>query len=334
MLSVEGVVVRYGEVAALAGLDLEVADGEVVALLGPSGSGKSTLLRVVAGLVAPDAGSVTWDGQDLAGVPPHRRGFGLMFQDYALFPHLDVGGNVAFGLRMQGPVRPGRVAEVLEMVGLPGYEDRAVGTLSGGEAQRVALARALAPEPRMLMLDEPVGSLDRVLRERLVIELRELLVRLRMTALYVTHDQEEGFSVADRVAVLRDGQVVASGAPEELWSRPADAWTARFLGQSNVVEGVVAAGVAATPWGELPVPEGTADGPATLVVRADALRVADDGAISGVVEAATFRGDHVRLRVRPDAGPPLDAEVERRAPPGERVSLAVDPEGVVVLGKP
>ncbi len=189
MLSVEGVVVRYGEVAALAGLDLEVADGEVVALLGPSGSGKSTLLRVVAGLVAPDAGSVTWDGQDLAGVPPHRRGFGLMFQDYALFPHLDVGGNVAFGLRMQGPVRPGRVAEVLEMVGLPGYEDRAVGTLSGGEAQRVALARALAPEPRMLMLDEPVGSLDRVLRERLVIELRELLVRLRMTALYVTHDQ-------------------------------------------------------------------------------------------------------------------------------------------------
>ncbi len=331
MLEVAGAVVRYGEKEALAGADLVVADGEVVAVLGPSGSGKSTLLRVVAGLARLDAGTVTWDGRDLAGVPPHQRGFGLMFQDYALFPHLDVGGNVGFGLRMQGAPDPGRVAEVLELVGLAGYERRAVGTLSGGEAQRVALARALAPEPRMLLLDEPVGSLDRVLRERLVVELRELLASLGMTALYVTHDQEEGFAIADRVAVMREGRIVQAGAPEELWSRPADAWTARFLGQTNVVEGVVAGGVAATPWGDLPVPAGTPDGPATLVVRADALRVALGGPITGVVEAATFRGDHVRLRVRPDAGPVLVAEVDGRLPTGERVHLAVDPAKVVVL---
>ncbi len=334
MLAVRGVTVRFGDVAALDGVDLAVGDGEVVAVLGPSGSGKSTLLRVVAGLQPPDAGTVTWDGVDVTGLPPHEREFGLMFQDYALFPHLDVAANVGFGLRMHGvpaAERAGRVAEVLEMVGLAGFGPRAVGSLSGGEAQRVALARALAPRPRMLMLDEPVGSLDRVLRERLVVELRELFVALGVTALYVTHDQEEGFAVADRVAVMRGGAVVQQGRPEELWAAPGSEFVARFLGMPNIVAGVVAGGRADTPWGTLPVPPGTPDGPASLVVRSDAVRPALGGPISGVVEAATFRGDHVQLRVRPAAGPPIEVAADRRLPVGERVHLAVDADGVLVL---
>jgi thiamine transport system ATP-binding protein len=204
-LAVRGVVVSYGSAPLLTDVDLGVEPQEVVALLGPSGSGKSSLLRVVAGLLVPDSGSVTWDGVDLAGTPAHRRGFGLVFQDALLFPHLDVAGNVAYGLAASGvprAERAPRVAELLEMVELPDHGRRSVATLSGGEAQRVALARALAPRPRLLLLDEPFGALDRDLRDRLATDVRALLHRLGTPAIHVTHDLAEAELVADRVVRL------------------------------------------------------------------------------------------------------------------------------------
>ncbi len=205
MLDVCDVVVRFDGRTVLDGVSLHVATGEIVALLGPSGSGKSTLLRVIAGLHIPEAGRVAWNGEDLAGVPPHRRGIGLVFQDLQLFPHKDVGANVAFGLRMQGvdtDDRREQVARLLELVGLPGYEHRRPSTLSGGEAQRVALARSLAPEPRLLLLDEPLGALDRDLHDRLAVEVRALLQRVGITAIHVTHDEQEARTIGDRLVVL------------------------------------------------------------------------------------------------------------------------------------
>lgn len=335
MLSVEGLAVRYGDTVAVDRVDLSVEDGESVCVLGPSGCGKTTLLRAVAGLVTPDSGRVRWDREDLAGVPPHRRGFGLMFQDHALFPHKDVLANVAFGLRMQRlPAREIalRSAEALAMVGLGGYEHRRVGELSGGERQRVALARSLAPRPRLLMLDEPLGSLDRVLRERLTVELRELFVRAGLTVLFVTHDQDEAFAVADRVAILRDGRVEQVGRPEEVWHRPATEFAARFLGYTNVTDATVRAGTATGAWGPVPAAH-VPDGPVRLAARARAVRLSPGGPLSGVVESRTFRRDHFLLRVKVVDGAPVEAAVTGADVPeiGDAVTLAVDPGAVVVL---
>lgn len=222
LLALEGATVRFGGRAVLDAVDLEVAEHEIVCVLGPSGSGKSTLLRAVAGLQPLEVGRVSLDGRDQAGVPAHRRGVGLMFQDHQLFPQRDVGGNVAFGLRMHGVSKRQRaehVQELLDLVGLPGAARRAVAALSGGEQQRVALARALAPSPKLLMLDEPLGQLDRSLRERLVVELRQLFGRLGTTVLAVTHDQGEAFALADRVVVMRDGRIAQSGTPLQVWQR-------------------------------------------------------------------------------------------------------------------
>jgi thiamine transport system ATP-binding protein len=233
VLTVDGAIVRFGEHAALDGVDLSVHDGEIVAVLGPSGSGKSTLLRAIAGLEPLAGGTIAWDGTDLAGTPPHKRRFGLMFQEYALFPHKDVTGNVGFGLRMQGRAGPDvehRVAEVLRLVDLEGFEHRSVTTLSGGEQQRVALARALAPEPRLLMLDEPLGALDRTLRERLTVDLEQLLHRLGMTSIYVTHDHAEARAIGDQLVVMRAGRVEQIGTPDDVVAHPANEFVAAFVG--------------------------------------------------------------------------------------------------------
>jgi len=337
MLSVEAAVVRFEEREVLRGLDLRVGGEEVVAVLGPSGCGKSTLLRAIAGLEPLAGGRVTWAGVDLAGTPPHRRRFGLMFQDYALFPHRDVRGNVEFGLRMARlgrDERRRRVAEVLELVGLGGLADRRVSRLSGGEQQRVALARALAPSPQLLMLDEPLGSLDRSLRERLLRELGALLRAARVPAVYVTHDHDEAFALGDRLVVMRDGRVVQSGTPPDVWSRPADEWVAGFLGFGRAVDGAVVGERVATPWGDLPAPPRAPAGPARVVLRPGALRVDPAGRLDGRVDQVTFRGDHLLVRVQPGAGPAVEVATTERVAEGDRLRLALDPAGVLVYPRP
>ena len=233
MLSVENVTVRFGDLTALDGASMEVGRGEVVAVLGPSGSGKSTLLRAIAGLEKIEAGRITFDGKDLDGMPVHERNLGFMFQSYALFPHLTVADNVAFGLRMQNAPEPelrARVEEVLGWVGLGRFSRRRIDRLSGGEQQRVALARTLAPRPSLVMLDEPVGALDRMLRERLVGDIGRLLDMEGAAAIYVTHDHDEALAISDRVAIMREGRIVQSGPYSELIAGPADPWVAEFLG--------------------------------------------------------------------------------------------------------
>ena len=230
-LSVRGLAVTYGDLRAVDGVDLEVAAGEVVALLGASGSGKSSLLRAVAGLEDVAAGEVAWDGRSMVRVPVHKRGFGLMFQDGQLFEHRDVGSNIAYGLTdLPRAQRGERVREMLALVGLPGFERRRVTTLSGGQAQRVALARALAPAPRLLLLDEPLSALDRALREQLATDVRTILRQGGTTALYVTHDQDEAMTVADRVGVMEAGRLLRLDTPQRLWADPGSSKVARFLG--------------------------------------------------------------------------------------------------------
>jgi thiamine transport system ATP-binding protein len=312
MLVVRDVSVSFDGVQALSHASLDVAGGETLALVGPSGCGKTTLLRAIAGLETPAAGSVLLNGDELAAVPPHARRVGLMFQDNVLFPHRDVAGNVAFGLRMASRPRDEvarRVADLLELVGLPATGGRSVQTLSGGEQQRVALARALAPEPRALLLDEPLGSLDGPLRERLLGDLRMLFDRLRLTVLYVTHDVGEAFALGHRVAVMRAGGIVQVGSPDELWAAPANAWVAQFLGMRNVVH----------------------DQGRSVLIRPDAVRVLPgEGA---VVVDAERRGAVVWLRVRLDDGRELEAAtVAPTHPlPGAPVAVEIDPTGVVDL---
>lgn len=231
MLEVDRVTVSIEKKTIISNVDLVVADREIVAVLGPSGSGKSTLLRAIAGLVEVVSGDIRWDQRSVLDVPTHMRNFGLMFQRYALFPHLDVAGNVGFGLKMQGtPDRERLVSEALDWVGLAGFEERRIDGLSGGERQRVALARTLAPGPKLVMLDEPLGALDRNLRQRLLAEIREILVSRGATALVVTHDRDEAAAMSDRLALMRDGTVIQTGTPNELLTNPVDPWVSDFLG--------------------------------------------------------------------------------------------------------
>ena len=334
MLELRDVSVRFGATAAVDDVSLGLEDGQVLAVLGPSGCGKSTLLRVVAGLQPVSAGSVLLDGRDVTGVPAHRRGFALMFQDGQLFPHLSVAGNVGYALRLRHTPRPereARVAELLELVGLSEHVDRRPTTLSGGERQRVALARALAVRPRLLLLDEPLSALDRALREQLAGELREVLRAEGTTALLVTHDHEEAFTVADRMAVLREGRLVQSGTLQEVWGRPADPWTARFLGYAAVVTGPAAASV----WSRSGPPGETV--PRTVALRRSAVRVtapaAGPGDTGATVVSARLTPEQWRVVVElPEVGRldgVADATVPIRA--GEQVSVVLDRSRITVL---
>ena len=314
----------------LRGVSFHAAQGEIVCLLGPSGCGKSTLLRIVAGLETADAGSILFAGRDMNGVPVHGRRFGLMFQDYALFPHMTVARNVAFGLQMQNwpddRIRA-RVTEMLDLVSLQGYGARTVDALSGGEQQRVALARTLAPAPELVMLDEPLANLDRQLREELVEELRAILKRVGVTSLFVTHDQQEAFALADRLVVLNAGRIAQEGAPDAVYARPADSFVARFLGCPNLVPVQAAASTAEewmTPIGPLPrdavpvMPGASPPGyvllPTAGALAGPAVGVASGIVVRGHVVRTTFRGDVWRVHLAPDADPALRLTFDLRAP--------------------
>ena len=290
--------VHFGDTPALDAVNLTVNDGEVVAVMGPSGCGKTTLLRAIAGLQHLDIGTVSWDEHNLRDTPPHARGFGFMFQDYALFPHLSVAGNVEFGLRMRGVSTAGRLSRVqkaLETVGLAGYQERSIGELSGGEQQRVALARTLAPSPRLVLLDEPIGALDRALREHLIAEMRAIFSELGVTALYVTHDRDEAFAIADTVAVMRNGRFVRKGTPEEMWTDPQDEFVARMLGFDAIVPAKVHDGWADLGWAK--VTSELSPGDHRLVIPPHAVAIDPEGSIEGRVLSATYRAGSYALEI-------------------------------------
>ena len=344
-LEVRGLYVSLGGSDILRGLDLSVRRDEILALLGPSGCGKTTLLRAVAGLLVPDAGSVHWEGEDLRAIATHRRRFGMVFQDHALLPHRNVGANVAFGLRMQGSPaaeRARRVDEVLELVGLAGYERRSVATLSGGEAQRVALARALAPEPRLLLADEPFAALDRPLHDRLLGDVRRILSDLGQTAIHVTHDHTEAFALADTVALMRHGAIHRTATPQALRADPQDAWTATFLGLGTIWpaparETLHEGALVQTPWGPLDIPsrqftdERPESGAACLLIRPEAIRPGGADGVTTVVRDVRVVGDRTLAILDVPGAPTLDAFVPPKVIAGHRYRITLDPTRITLL---
>ena len=348
LLEVNDIFKNYGDAPVLRGVSIEANAGEVLCLLGPSGCGKTTLLRIIAGLETADAGAVIFDGQRINNVPAYERGFGLMFQDYALFPHRNVMDNVAFGLRMQRLPRADiaqRTAEMLELVGLERYGSRRVYDLSGGERQRVALARALAPRPRLLMLDEPLAALDRALRERLQDELARILRTVGVTSVYVTHDQQEAFALADRIVLFNRGRIEQEGTPEQVYRYPGSPWAARFLGMTNFVPDCTlhrtSGGlVVSSPLGTFHL-AGRLDNSAswienrvTLLLRPDAAFLPSQAqietTITGILTECNFRGTHYRITLLHTSGIELTFEGEQ--PPatlGQQVTLALREEGLM-----
>ena len=333
MLTVRDLTVRFDGVTAVDDVSLDLPTGEVLAVLGPSGCGKSTLLRAIAGLEMLTSGTVSYDGHDLAGVPTHKRGFALMFQDGQLFPNQTVAANVGYPLRLRGTARAEaarRVTDLLSLVGLPGHADRLPAELSGGERQRVALARSLAAEPRMLLLDEPLSALDRELRERLAGDLRRILEAAGTTALLVTHDHDEVWTVADRVAVMQAGRILQAGTLDEVWRAPVSGEAALLLGYPTILEGQPARLLARA--GDHDDPESVG----AIALRRSALRIDASGRLGGRVLSATLTPDVVRLRVLVDglgemhAVAPQDADVRI----DHEVLLGVDMARTAVLPRP
>jgi spermidine/putrescine transport system ATP-binding protein len=345
MLNIQNIAKTYEGKPLLREVSFEVSEDETVCLLGPSGSGKSTLLRIIAGLEEAEGGQVLWKGQDLTQVPAHQRKFGLMFQDYALFPHRNVAENIAFGLRMQNRAKSAiqaRVQDALQTINMADFAERKVTDLSGGEQQRVALARALAPEPRLLMLDEPLGALDRTLREQLSRELRRILRDTKVPAIYVTHDQEEAFAIADRLLLLHNGVILQSGQPHEFFHHPRDVWVAKFFGLGNLIEGTVKACSplqVSTPLGLIHAscdcePPGVGQKTTLLFRPGEAAYPAIDdlNRIQGEVLDQIFQGETylATLKISSDI-PPFNVKLAQPVALGENLAISYQPAQVLCL---
>ncbi len=324
-LKLRGLVKRYGGTAAVEHVDLDVASGEFLTLLGPSGSGKTTTLSMVAGFTEPTDGSVVIDGQEITKVPPHKRGLGMVFQNYSLFSHLSVRENVEFPLRQRKVAkaeRTRRAMEALELVELQGRAEAKPSQLSGGQQQRVALARALVFNPRLLLMDEPFGALDRALRERLQIELRRLHHELGITVVFVTHDQEEALTLSDRIAVFNEGRIEQIGTPRELYEKPASLFVARFIGESNAFTGQVSQGTFVSNAG-VRIPTTAPDGASVAIVRPERVQVLDpavtatQSGLEGRVNDVTYLGAQHRIEVNTDDGPVI-IRSDTRLPLAER----------------
>lgn len=330
----------FGQTTAVQAVSLTLDQGDILCLLGPSGCGKTTLLRLIAGLDMPDNGTISQTGRDITRIPPHKRGFGMMFQDYALFPHKNVFDNIAFGLTMRGDTAAKidqRVNTMLDLVELQGYESREIAQLSGGEQQRVALARALAPDPPLLLLDEPLGALDRFLRERLMIDLRTILKRVNMTAVYVTHDQTEAFAIGDKVAVMNDGRIEQIAPPQTLYTQPNSAFVARFLGFHNIIAGTLLDSQhVMTPAGTFALPALTDPVGSTvqLLIKPTAATFATtetDASVPIRIDHIGFYGRYFRLTVtllhHPDTTLVFEDDAAPFAP-GQTAWLTIDPAAV------
>ena len=306
IVSLRDIVVEFDGQRILDGLNLDIHDKEFVTLLGSSGCGKTTTLRLIAGFLEPNAGKVLLKGEDLTGVPPYKRPVNTVFQKYALFPHLNVFENVAFGLRLkklpEDVVRP-KVLEMLETVGLKGYERRSIHQLSGGQQQRVAIARSLVNQPRVLLLDEPLGALDLKLRKEMQLELKRLQREMNITFVYVTHDQEEALTMSDRVVVMNHGVIQQVGSPTDIYNEPVNAFVADFIGESNIIDGVMLEDCKVEFCGRTfeCVDKGfEKNAPVDVVIRPEDLKIvyAGDGLLQGVVESIVFKGVHYEMMVR------------------------------------
>ncbi|MCA9902098.1 MAG: ABC transporter ATP-binding protein [Ardenticatenaceae bacterium] len=350
----------YGDKLVLHDIDLNLASGEIGVLLGPSGCGKTTLLRIIAGLTVPDNGRIHLHNQDITHTPVHQRGLGMVFQEYALFPHKNVFQNVAFGLRMLDWDKPSlarRVREVLELVGLSGFGSRPIHELSGGEQQRVALARSLAPAPRLILLDEPLGALDRALRERLMLDLRRILKDAGnmlgrpegMTAVYVTHDQAEAFAIADKLVVMNNGRIEQVAPPQTVYRQPATPFVARFLGMENIFEAKLVAQNPLTmeirDWRLEIAPQTINHLPLAInyffLIRPEAARLVDNeneavNVINGRLTQHSFRGRYQLITLETSHQPPLTLKFELETavslpPIGHTIQLTIDPASIVPL---
>ncbi len=346
-LEVQDVSKRFGGELAVNRVSFSLEHGRILCLLGPSGCGKTTLLRIIAGLETPNRGSIRFDGREMRGVPPHLREFRMMFQEFALFPHKNVFENVAFGPQIQRNSREAvvrRTEEMLDLVGLEGFGPRDVAELSGGERQRVALARSLASHPRLLMLDEPLGSLDRAMRKRLISDLNHILRKVGVTTILVTHDQSEAFAAADVVAVMNQGEIEQMDSPETLYKYPKTPVVAGFLGFENLVEGKKEGDAVHTDLGRLFPPSDAVEPGRTVTVllRPESARLVDDNAalpageamVSGRVKERLFQGAHYHIGVEIDRKRILVFDVSNETPPpavGEMIHLALKPSGMVLM---